>query len=93
MTAIQSGFAVAACGYLQRLQGCFTAEVFEAVEVLATELLQAWVEGRNVYICGNGGSAANAMHMANDFHFGIGSCGPVLNCLVSGLTPCRPMLV
>jgi len=29
-----------------------------------------------VYICGNGGSAANAMHMANDFHYGIGACGP-----------------
>jgi len=28
-----------------------------------------------VYICGNGGSAANAMHMANDFHYGIGACG------------------
>ena len=24
---------------------------------------------------GNGGSAANAIHMANDFHYGIGACG------------------
>ena len=76
MTGIESSFAVVASAYLQRLQGCFTSEVFAAVEVLATELRQAWVDGRNVYICGNGGSAANAMHMANDFHFGIGSCGP-----------------
>ena len=31
--------------------------------------------GRNVYICGNGGSAANAIHIANDLHYGIGACG------------------
>ena len=23
----------------------------------------------------NGGSAANAIHIANDFHYGIGACG------------------
>ena len=42
---------------------------------LFSELLQAWKEGRQVFICGNGGSAANAVHMANDFHYGIGACG------------------
>ena len=71
-----SSFAVAAGAYLQRLQGCFSPQILEAVETLATELRQAWVDGRNVYICGNGGSAANAMHIANDFHYGIGACGP-----------------
>ena len=76
MTLIQSSFAVAAGAYLQRLQGCFTAEILTAVEQLANELRQAWIDGRQVYICGNGGSAANAMHMANDFHYGIGACGP-----------------
>ena len=34
------------------------------------------VENRNVFICGNGGSAANAIHIANDLHYGIGACGP-----------------
>ena len=34
------------------------------------------MDRRNVYICGNGGSAANAIHIANDFHYGIGACGP-----------------
>lgn len=76
MTAIQSSFAAATSAYLERMHGCFTSEVVEAVEALAAELREAWIDGRNVYICGNGGSAANAMHMANDFHFGIGSCGP-----------------
>ena len=76
MTVTQSRFAVAAEAYLARLQGCFSAEILAAVEQLAMEMLQTWIEGRHVYICGNGGSAANAMHMANDFHYGIGACGP-----------------
>ena len=39
-------------------------------------MFQAWTSGRNVFICGNGGSAANAIHIANDLHYGIGACGP-----------------
>ena len=31
---------------------------------------------RQVFVCGNGGSAANALHIANDLHYGIGACGP-----------------
>ena len=30
---------------------------------------------RDRFICGNGGSAGNAIHMANDFHYGVGACG------------------
>jgi len=74
-TVPTSHFAVNAATYLQRLQDCFRPAIIEAIEILAQELLRAWTEGRNVYICGNGGSAANAMHMANDFHYGIGACG------------------
>jgi len=76
MTLIQSRFALAAGTYLQRLQSCFSAEVLAAVETLAEELRHAWIEGRHVYICGNGGSAANAIHIANDLHYGVGACGP-----------------
>ena len=76
MTLTQSSFALAAGAYLQRLQNCFSPEVLAAVETLAEELRRAWIEGRHVYICGNGGSAANAIHIANDLHYGIGACGP-----------------
>ena len=76
MTLTRSSFAPTAGTYLQRLQSCFSAEVLAAVETLAEALRQAWIDGRNVYICGNGGSAANAMHLANDLHYGIGACGP-----------------
>ena len=71
-----SAFAMDAFSYLGRLQGCFNKLNLEAVEKLAKELHKAWVNGKNVYICGNGGSAANAIHIANDLHYGIGACGP-----------------
>ena len=76
MTLAQTSFALQAQSYLQRLQGCFSAQNLDAVESLAQALRQAWVDGRQVFICGNGGSAANALHMANDLHYGIGACGP-----------------
>ena len=31
----------------------------------------AWCNGRQVFFCGNGGSAGNAIHLANDFIYGI----------------------
>ncbi|HCA50344.1 MAG TPA: phosphoheptose isomerase [Planctomycetaceae bacterium] len=71
----KSTFAKNAFSYLERLQGCFNKTNLQATENLARELYQAWVNGRNVYICGNGGSAANAIHIANDLHYGIGACG------------------
>tara|TARA_B100000674_G_C37910188_1_gene948196 strand:- start:398 stop:1027 length:630 start_codon:yes stop_codon:yes gene_type:complete len=71
-----STFTHDAFSYLERLQECFNKTNLEAVKSLATELHQAWIDGRNVYICGNGGSAANAIHIANDLHYGIGACGP-----------------
>ena len=71
----KNGFATYAAAYLQRLQDCFNPSILEVIETLSSELLQAWKEGRQVFICGNGGSAANAVHMANDFHYGIGACG------------------
>jgi len=37
------------------------------VERLIRMLLEAKSHGRRVFICGNGGSAANAMHIANDW--------------------------
>jgi D-sedoheptulose 7-phosphate isomerase len=39
---------------------------------LAKALADAWSEQKQVFLCGNGGSAANAIHIANDFIYGIG---------------------
>lgn len=42
------------------------------VIVLAQVLKECWQKSKRVFICGNGGSAANAMHLANDLLYGIG---------------------
>ena len=76
MTLAISSFNLRALNYLDQLNSCFSEKIIDQVEILAKDLLAAWVERRNVFICGNGGSAANAMHLANDFHYGIGACGP-----------------
>ena len=70
-----TAFSETAFSYLERLQGTFNRTNLKAVEDLSKELREAWIEGRNVFICGNGGSAANAIHIANDLHYGIGACG------------------
>lgn len=57
--------------YSRRLQSVLDQSRWEGVADLATELRACWQDGRQVFICGNGGSAANAAHLANDFIYGI----------------------
>jgi len=58
-------------GYAKRLGGALAEAPFGAIETLAQELLDCWKSGRQVFLCGNGGSAGNAMHLANDLLYGI----------------------
>jgi len=58
-------------GYATRLQSVLEASDWSGVELLADELRACWKDGRQVLICGNGGSAGNAIHLANDFLYGI----------------------
>lgn len=44
---------------------------WKEVEVLGETLLDAVLNDKQVFICGNGGSAGNAIHIANDFIYGI----------------------
>jgi len=76
MKHLDSSFKSKAWDYLSNLQSCFGDEQIKGIEKLASDLLQAWTNKNQVFICGNGGSAANALHLANDFHYGIGACGP-----------------
>jgi D-sedoheptulose 7-phosphate isomerase len=57
--------------YSQRLQAVLKATDWSGVERLAEELRDCWHSGRQVFLCGNGGSAGNAIHLANDFLYGI----------------------
>lgn len=58
--------------YLQKLNLAFNLPAIEQVEILGNELKQAWKNNKNIYFCGNGGSAGNATHLANDFLYGAG---------------------
>lgn len=44
---------------------------WDKVNNLSSDLFHAWKSGTQVFICGNGGSASNANHLANDFLYGI----------------------
>lgn len=41
------------------------------VVLLVETLRRCWRENRQVFLCGNGGSAANAIHLANDLLYGV----------------------
>ena len=70
----------------------------EKIELLITSLIKAWETRNVVYLCGNGGSAGNANHLANDLTFGstypheigisvesLASNASVLTCLANDL--------
>ena len=58
-------------GYSSRLQGVLASSDWSSVSLLAQDMLRCWQEKRQVFFCGNGGSAGNAVHLANDFLYGI----------------------
>ncbi|MCB4421466.1 SIS domain-containing protein [Synechococcus sp. HB1133] len=57
---------------MQLLTRILDDDLLEVTYKLANDLNLAWKNRKRVYICGNGGSAANALHIANDLHYGIG---------------------
>ncbi len=57
--------------YSSRLQTTLATSDWAAVAELAADMQLCWQEGRRVFLCGNGGSAGNAIHLANDFLYGI----------------------
>ncbi len=52
--------------YQNRLINCIQSFDWSPVAQLAQRILLIQKEDRHVFLCGNGGSAANAMHIAND---------------------------
>jgi D-sedoheptulose 7-phosphate isomerase len=58
--------------YVNKLTYALELDAIRQISVLAETLLEAWRAGRSIYICGNGGSAGNAIHLANDFIYGAG---------------------
>jgi D-sedoheptulose 7-phosphate isomerase len=57
--------------YADRLQAILKTSDWSGVSRLAADIHRCWLEKRQVFFCGNGGSAGNAIHLANDFVYGI----------------------
>jgi D-sedoheptulose 7-phosphate isomerase len=64
-------FQIFSKDYLARLKSALDIIPPEPLGALAEALMLAWREKRQVFIFGNGGSAGNAIHLANDFLYGI----------------------
>lgn len=57
--------------YSNRLQLILASADWSGVAKLASEMMRCWSNRYQVFICGNGGSAGNAIHLANDFLYGV----------------------
>jgi D-sedoheptulose 7-phosphate isomerase len=60
-----------AAEYARRLAAVLGAQDWSGVARLAEDLRDCRDSGRQLFLCGNGGSAGNAIHLANDFIYGI----------------------
>ncbi|MEE8058861.1 MAG: SIS domain-containing protein [Pseudomonadales bacterium] len=57
--------------YSERLQQLLKTMHWQGVEQLCQAIWRCWQQGCRVYLCGNGGSAGNAVHIANDLLYGV----------------------
>lgn len=57
--------------YASQLMKCLKDMDFSAIEKLSKVFEAALRSERTIYLCGNGGSAANAIHLANDFLYPV----------------------
>jgi len=57
--------------YCMSLNAALKSSDWEKITFLSETLLECWQTDRRIFICGNGGSAANAAHIANDLLYGI----------------------
>lgn len=58
--------------YTEKLSSALEYEAMNQVPFLIESFHQAWGQNKTIFICGNGGSAGNAIHLANDFLYGAG---------------------
>jgi D-sedoheptulose 7-phosphate isomerase len=84
--------------YFTKAAGVISRLDAKAVQSLADMVYEAWQNGRQVFVCGNGGSAANAEHFVNDLVFGsspmrgdgvrataLSANGAVITCLANDI--------
>lgn len=56
--------------YTLKLNNLLVEYNWEKVYTLAEDIRSVWQRNGQVFLCGNGGSAANALHLSNDLVFG-----------------------
>ena len=69
-----SGFIELMQDYFERVTATIDTLNFQEIDKSMKAILTAYDQGADIYVFGNGGSAATASHMTNDFNKGI-SCG------------------
>ncbi len=60
-----------AAEYFHKLEKTWHEHDWSSVVTLISALRSCWQDQRQVFLCGNGGSAANAIHLANDLLYGV----------------------
>lgn len=58
--------------YLDRLKQAIDQFPYSEIHRVCERLKAGWKERRSFFLCGNGGSAGNSIHLANDFLYGAG---------------------
>lgn len=58
--------------YVEKLTRSLRLDAMQQVPLLCSALRAAWKSRNCIYLCGNGGSAGNAIHLANDLLYGVG---------------------
>ena len=58
--------------YVSKLTDLLIGRNWVDVENATNTIFNAWQDHQRVYLCGNGGSAGNAIHLANDLLYGVG---------------------
>lgn len=57
--------------YASRLSRVLGGADWSGVASLSRDVRAAWLSRRQVFFCGNGGSAGNAVHLVNDLVYGV----------------------
>ena len=63
--------------YVRQIVTILSSFSWESVHQLTMSLQKIWETGNNVFLCGNGGSAGNAIQLANDFIYGFDKNGGI----------------
>ncbi len=67
--------------YAQKIAQVLASYDWSQLEPLAQAIHKRWQNGKRVFLCGNGGSAANATHLANDFIYGARPQGKAIRAI------------